>query len=107
MELTAAVDYVRLQSDAETAPAVSDEEITTVLMTCRLADRDGNAPGTDDWAESYWLPRAIAEVLNLRVLRAGMWVDSSTDGTSMSASQAVEALRKQESRWRRRCAAGQ
>jgi hypothetical protein len=106
MNQEAALEYVRLQSDSQSEPSISDSEILGVLELCRIADREGNPPGSTDWTESYWIPRAIADVLALRVLRASGWVDVTTDGTSFAASQALNALKLQESRWRRRCVAG-
>jgi len=98
-----AVQYVQLHADTATTPVVSEDEVVMILAECVLADSSGRAPVDEAWEPTYWLPLAVAKTWELKVARASTWVDMSTDGTSMSNSQAVVALNKMANRWRRRC----
>lgn len=98
-----AVEYVRLMCDAASEPVIADEEIAAFMSMYRVVDRAGYTIDDALWTPTWHLPRVIAECWSLKVMRCAQWVDTSFDGGSFSASQAVENIRKQEARWRRRC----
>lgn len=101
-----AIEYVRLHADTDTDPALSSGELQSIVRLSAIVDKDGKAPADENWTPTYWLTRAVANAWDLRAARAVNWVDSSTDGTSLANSQAVEHLNRNAARWRRRCVGG-
>lgn len=88
-ELDPALAEVRLRAmvRAAEAPALTDAEVSQLLDMARRADRNGRAPGDDDWTPTWALAAAAAEGWRWKAGALVDQVDVSADDASVKASQ--------------------
>lgn len=93
---------LRSMTAADTAPVLSEAQITELLALCRLADAAGEVPLSDDWSPSYDLNRGAAEGWRWKAAKVATAYDFTADGANFQRSQMREACEKQAAVYARR-----
>jgi len=79
---------------ASSDPALSSDEVTSLLLKSKRADRFGVRPGDDGWEETWDLDSAAAKGWERKAGKAASRVDFSADGANIRGSQTYEACMK-------------
>ncbi len=93
---------LRSMTAADTAPVLSEAQITELLALCRLADAAGEVPLSDDWSPSYDLNRGAAEGWRWKAAACAGAYDFQADGSTFNRSQQREACEAQAAVYARR-----
>lgn len=91
---------------AEVEPILSDSTVNQLLQDARIADSDGNLPGSTDWVETYDLYRAVAEGWSYKAAQVAADYTFAIDGQSFSRAQTFAHFREREAFFRKRSRAG-
>ncbi len=97
-----ALGRLRSMTAADTAPVLSDAQLTELLALSRLADSAGEAPLSALWLPSYDLNRGAAEGWRWKAAAVTGAYDFTADGATYNRSQMREACEKQAAQYARR-----
>ena len=93
---------LKLLSAAEQEPEVTDDELEALIEPWAVNDRYGVSPEESDWIPTYDMPRAVAEVWEIKASKAANMVDFDVDGSEVSNSQIYEHCMAQAETWKRK-----
>lgn len=80
MTFDEALTALKIQTAADTAPAVADAELVHLLNACQVIDAEGRAPVDANWVPRWDLGLARAKVYELKAARVAHEVSFTADG---------------------------
>lgn len=100
LPLVDAIARVGLKSDASSEPEVSQSELSELVLSSRVPDREGRLPDDDDYDETFDINRAVASVFDLKASRVAAKFDLNVDGQALSRSQQYQHFTAQAALFR-------
>ena len=73
------LDELKMLTDWDTEPALTEAEITDILDAAALADADGLLPEEEGWEPAYDLDRAAARVWLVKAARAASLTEADPE----------------------------
>lgn len=106
-DIADAVTAIKLYVEVDGTPALTDDELETVLVASRV--RDGNGVIVTDAAYELTIEFALAisKAWAVKAVRSASFYAFSTDGQSFSKDQVYDHCREQQAFWRAKVVGGQ
>lgn len=79
-----ALDKLKIMTDWETEPALTEDELNEALAAAALEDAAGLAPTHEEWTPTYDLNAAAGAAWLIKAARAAATVDEPTEGAVTS-----------------------
>lgn len=92
---------LKLLTQWDSPPGLTQDEIDALVVMAQRADADGNAPSSDDWAPTYALRAAAAEGWRMKAGKASSQFAFSEDGQSFQPQQVIEHCLKMAAHYSR------
>ena len=73
------LEELRMLTDWDTEPALTETEVSDILDAAALADEAGLAPGDDGWDPTYDLNRAASRVWLVKAARAASLTEADPE----------------------------
>jgi hypothetical protein len=77
----------------DVAPVLTDTEIDELLLQGAVADREGNAPSSEDWEPTYDLNSAASAGWPLKAGRAASTTETEPDSVNVTSRVFANCLR--------------
>lgn len=92
MTLSEARAALALAVAATEDPALSNDELDTILREFAVVDDEGRPPIDAEWGGAYDMPNAEAKAFRIKAARCRRKVDFSADSARVSLSQRAKAF---------------
>ena len=79
-----ALDQLKLLTDWGSEPALTEDDLNSVLGKAAVKDAEGFAPQDEEWSETYDLNTAASAAWLIKAARAAATVDEPTAGVVTS-----------------------
>lgn len=97
-----ALARLRRMTDADSEPALTDDDLADCMAMSRLVDANGLAPSDPLWTPTYDLNRGAAEGWRRKAGKLAMKYDFDADGQRFARSQALAHCERMVEQYRRR-----